>query len=220
MTSKSYILRYILFKIANNDYPLNTSIPSEHNLAHYLSASRITIHNALEKLKSNNILKSIKGSGYYVDMTLDAYLHSPLAYIYKDIDHIKINIIDDASIQIDNHCFNYCYQIIFYQRSNILAIHYLWSKKTLDLLIKPENINISKALIHSGINDFFNIQTVIADQIINPFLSLKEKLNDGLKNYLVLVNKYFNSNDEVELLSLTKIKKNKFLYNAHKSTTS
>lgn len=73
------------------------------------------------------------------------------------------------------------------------------------------NINISKQLILSGFDDFFNVQTQINYENINLLKSILENENIKFDTPMIL-NKLTSSSLKVELLVLTHISKEYFSY--------
>ena len=73
------------------------------------------------------------------------------------------------------------------------------------------NINISKQLILSGFDDFFNVKTQINYENINLLKSILEDENIKFDTPIIL-NKLTSSSLKVELLVLTHISKEYFDY--------
>ncbi|MCV3753816.1 GntR family transcriptional regulator [Ureaplasma zalophigenitalium] len=216
MTNKSYILRYILYKIAVGEYALNANIPSEHSLAEYLSSSRITIHNALETLKSNCLLKSVKGSGYYVDMSIDAYLNYPLAHLYTRTSDIKVKKMDFSDFVFNGRKFNYGYQLTFLQKQKILCTHYVFSCQKIYWKLKNHEWNLARSYILSGIDDFFSVKSLILPnfnevQHQSSYAFLCPLIVDELLRSVVAIHEYDNIKEEIQLLTVTKFPSKNFL---------
>ncbi|MCV3728471.1 GntR family transcriptional regulator [Ureaplasma miroungigenitalium] len=216
MTNKSYILRYILYKIAVGEYALYASIPSEHSLAQYLSSSRITIHNALETLKSNCLLKSVKGSGYYVDMSIDAYLNYPLANLYARTTDIQVENLEIATFDFNGQKFNFCYQMTFLHKQKVLCTHYVFSRQKIHWKLKVYDWNLARSYILSGIDDFFSVKTLILPHVADikslpTYAFLHSFIIDDLVKSAIAINEYENLEEEIQILTVTKFPPKNFL---------
>lgn len=66
MTTKDFIVRYLILKIATGSYPIGTVIPSENKLATQFHCTRITVRQAYNQLSEMNLLNAKKGVGYFV----------------------------------------------------------------------------------------------------------------------------------------------------------
>lgn len=69
MTTKDFIVRYLILKIATGSYPIGTVIPSENKLATQFHCTRITVRQAYNQLSEMNLLSAKKGVGYFVNQS-------------------------------------------------------------------------------------------------------------------------------------------------------
>ncbi|WP_208895031.1 winged helix-turn-helix domain-containing protein [Ureaplasma diversum] len=211
MTNKSYIVRYIILKIAMGVYPLDALIPSENKLANNFDCGRITVHNAYETLKDLDILHTIKGSGFYVKTMIDSYINQTFANLYP--------ISTNATVNTKEINYSYC-DILFKHatsfslliRNKTIARSCFLSTIPIDVSnFDPKNINISKLIIMSGNDDFFNVKTTISYDLFKTFEGLlsfdKFKINSPL-----IVNYLYNSNNELCLIIITQINDHYFKY--------
>lgn len=207
LTNKSYIVRYIILKIAMNQYQIDTMIPSENKLAEQLKCARITVHNAYETLKTLGIVKTIKGSGYYVKKSIDAYINQCFFNLYEIVDDIGINEIQ-KEIDFNDFKIKYVYSFDLIKNKKIIASTYIATKEKIDFsFINKSNINFSKALILAGYNDFFNIQTSI-NYDNNSFL--ENFISEPKSDTPVVVTKLFNEKNDNIFLMFTYISKKYF----------
>lgn len=192
-------------------YPIDALIPSEHKLANNFDCGRITVHNAYETLKDLDILHTIKGSGFYVKTMIDSYINQAFANLYP--------ISTDATVktwEINYNCqdvaFKYATSFNLLIRNKIIARSCFFSTLAFDLTsFDPKNINISKLIIMSGNDDFFNVKTIISYDHFNTFKGLltfdKFKINSPL-----IINYLYNSSNELCLIIITQINDHYFKY--------
>nr|WP_278476481.1 GntR family transcriptional regulator [Ureaplasma parvum] len=201
----------MILKIAMDQYKINELIPSEYKLASYFNCGRITIHNAYEVLKVLGIVTTIKGSGYYVYSSIDHFTNKAFANLYKTIDNIKYKqlLID---FEYHGNKFNSITKFSLIKNKKIIAVSYYITPNNMDLeQFDTNNINISKQLILSGFDDFFNVKTQINYENINLLKSILEDENIKFDTPIIL-NKLTSSSLKVELLVLTHISKEYFDY--------
>ena len=82
----------IVNNIVNGNYPYNSKLPSEAEMCESLDVSRQTVRNALEQLREDGYIYSIKGSGSYVGKRINTTVkkvnvlfNSVRGYICADI---------------------------------------------------------------------------------------------------------------------------------------
>lgn len=89
MTTKEYIIRYILLKIFSKSIKISEQLPSENKLCEIFSCSRETVRKVYEKLEALDIIFSKKGSGHLVSENyLDNYFHVPKNLIFDEYELI------------------------------------------------------------------------------------------------------------------------------------
>ncbi len=66
MNRQQQVYDTILLKIDQGDWPLESRIPSERDLAKSFGVGRSTVREALNTLREQGILKSVTGSGHFV----------------------------------------------------------------------------------------------------------------------------------------------------------
>ena len=61
------VVEWLLGRIARGDYPPDTALPPERDLAEQLAVSRITIREALQTLKGKGVVRGEQGRGTFVN---------------------------------------------------------------------------------------------------------------------------------------------------------
>ena len=69
-----YIYKELLIRIQQGDYKEGEKLPTENQLSEEFHASRPVIRSALEQLRQENYVESIRGSGTFVKQTRDPTL--------------------------------------------------------------------------------------------------------------------------------------------------
>lgn len=209
LTNKSYIVRYIILKIAMGQFSVGEMIPSENKLAEQLKCARITVHNAYETLKTLGIVQTIKGSGYYVQKQIDSHLNQCFSNLYQISDDFKVSVIK-KELEYQDFLMQYIYTFDLIKNKKIIATTYICSKKEIDFsVVDRKDINLSKALVLGGFNDFFNIH-----------LSIKYDNNAFLTNFdselktdtPIFINRLYNESNENIFVLFTYIPKKYFNY--------
>lgn len=77
MTTKDFIVRYVILKIVVGSYRVGEPIPSENKLAEQFQCTRITVRQAYNQLTEQNILTSKKGVGYFVNQSFFTRVYLP-----------------------------------------------------------------------------------------------------------------------------------------------
>lgn len=93
------ISKKICHSIQIGEYPENSSLPSERSLSEKYHVSRSTIRQALDKLKSDNVIYTIHGNGSYVKPQV---FNQPLSKLYSFTDELK-----NSNILIHNTIIEY-----------------------------------------------------------------------------------------------------------------
>lgn len=93
------VYKSILESIKKGDYPENSPLPAERYLCDKYHVSRSTIRLALDKLKENNWVYTIRGNGSYVKPQI---FEQPLMKFYSFTDELK-----NSNILIRNDIIGY-----------------------------------------------------------------------------------------------------------------
>lgn len=93
------ISKKIEHSIQSGEYPENSPLPSERSLSEKYHVSRSTIREALDKLKNDDVIYTIRGNGSYVKPQV---FNQPLTKFYSFTDELK-----NSNILIRNTIINY-----------------------------------------------------------------------------------------------------------------
>lgn len=209
LTNKSYIVRYILLKIATFEYRVGDRIPSEQILADKLNCTRLTVRSAYESIKALDIISPIKGSGYYIKKSMDAYIDTVFANLYKFFKKITIEQIP-INIEEDDVQLNFLTKIGVFKGKKSLGFCYIFSNKKLETsALDLENPAFTKMFVASGYDDFFNQKTYINYHIREKFRAL---IGEDAKSTPFILNFLYGVNDKLKLLVITSVDKDYFEY--------
>lgn len=191
MTNKSFIIRYILLKIILGEYKINQVIPSENKIAEKFKCTRMHVREVYLKLIENNILYSVKGSGYYVSEFALNSIFLPYRFLLNTKLLVDKNIINNIDI-INNEG-----KIIGHIEVNF-KIDIFDSFLIKDLLIKiiqNSNFNVSQIF-----NSFKN-NIEINNKIFNKFTTIFYKED----NSSIVINTYLSNDFDIEMFNILKI---------------
>ncbi|WP_051675820.1 GntR family transcriptional regulator [Ureaplasma canigenitalium] len=216
MTNKAYILRYVLLKIAVEEFKIKDIIPSEHKLADKFSIGRITVHNAYEILKVLGIISPIQGSGFYVTKTIDEYINPIFARLYHFTDRIRYEQFA-INYLIEDRRFSHALRVSLYDKQkNLMGMSYFFLNRFIESdRLSDVHINMAKILLDCGIDDFFNVETTISFQnreIYGNMLPLGQIKED----VPVVVIKLYNTENKLQAIIVTHLTKKYLLIEEHK----
>lgn len=96
-------------KINDGEYPLNSRLPSENELAELMGVSRMTLRQALQFLQDDGIIKNIKGKGSYIigsssnqPIGLETSMNPVLCCLHTAIDEIEMDVHLEPSTNYAN----------------------------------------------------------------------------------------------------------------------
>lgn len=173
LSSKKYILQYIILKILNNDYVKDVPAPSENRLAMKFNCSRLTARSALIILVNIGVLVAKQGMGYLVsEKAMDILFFAKKLNI--DAHKTKIEIIDKLEIESFTNLSITGLVDIYYLRNydaldNLLSVTYFLINKTFARLYNDSFYDFSKnpieeliaiSIVPSQINTDFIISNV------------------------------------------------------------
>ncbi len=145
-TIKSFIISYISLKILNNDFKVDTQVPSENDLALKFNCSRLTARSAITVLVHLGILYAIKGSGHYVSASAIKILLPPF--------FISLNSDKVVNTQISSDETNVYFLSTYYLKNKIIGkVYWNIDKKISDniSITYEKEKDFSKRLINAGI---------------------------------------------------------------------
>ena len=95
-----YIYKELLIRIQQGDYKEGEKLPTENQLSEEFHASRPVIRSALEQLRQENYVESIRGSGTFVKQTRDPTLtrFAPVSDLREAIQCMKYRAILEPEI--------------------------------------------------------------------------------------------------------------------------
>ena len=125
MTTKDFIIRYLILKISVNSYKIGEPIPSENQLAKQFKCTRLTVRQAYNKLIEMNLLSSKKGVGYFVNQNLFQKTFTAYDFLLKQ----NLSFVNE---KYDDKAYFCLYEIKNSNNENIGYVSFEYKSKLLD----------------------------------------------------------------------------------------
>jgi len=188
LSSKKYILQYIILKILNNDYDKNVLAPSENRLAIKFNCSRLTARSALIILVNIGILIAKQGMGYLVsEKAMDILFFAQK--LKKNSHKTKIELIEKEEIE----------SLIKTTVNGLVDTYYLKNYDLMDNLSSVTYLLINK----SSVKTYSDLASNFLKNPIEELISMAI-IPNRINTDLIVSNANFNNEDMKELLYVSK----------------
>ncbi len=194
------IEKFILDKIKNKEWKPNQKIPNENVLISNFDVSKMTLRLALEKLKLKGILYSIKGSGIYVNPSLEYFSQLD----YKNKNTFSFNLrkdLNESDIELNEKFVNedeiknftpFSIEIEFDDKDNVVLLKNIWVNS--NEIIRKDKYDIEKILRNLYVDNKY------VDLYVHNINSLDKNIFSLENEKLIHKVEYFFSKGKLKLI--------------------
>lgn len=201
MTTKDFIARYVILKIAVGNYVVGQQIPSENQLAKQFRCTRLTVRQAYNQLVESNILVSKKGVGYFVKQPF----FEKICLSYNCLKDKKLKFLSLTHLEDGNYFWTYQ---IYHQKELVGSIGFKYKK----LLSTYKNLNnINEILVQLTLDCNLNWLKVI-EEYSSKIEDYKIEGFNKEKYLHHITTTFVGSEDIYNLLIITNLKHDYFYF--------